>query len=44
MIWMAISELIPESLEELPSSSVGTIITVAITSMLIFQYLITLIV
>ncbi len=44
MIWMALSELIPESLEELSGSSVGSIITLAITAMLIFQYIITLII
>ncbi len=37
MIWLAMAELIPESVELLPSSQVGGIVTAAVAGMLLFQ-------
>lgn len=40
MIWMAISELLPDALDDVPKETVATIITIAITVMIVFQSLI----
>jgi len=37
MIWMAISEILPEALEDAPSSHVATAFTLAVAAMTIFQ-------
>ena len=37
MIWMAFSELLPESLENAPGNQVGIVVTVAVAAMTVFQ-------
>jgi len=40
MIWMVFSELIPDAMEEISGSAVGTSLTLAFTAMLAFQLLV----
>lgn len=40
MIWMALSELLPDALNDIPKETVATIATIAITAMVLFQALV----
>jgi len=39
MIWLAIAEILPEALEDAPASSVATALTLSVTAMVAFQFL-----
>lgn len=39
MLWMALSELLPEAIEDTPRELLATIITVSIALMILIQYL-----
>jgi len=40
MIWTVFSELVPDALEETKSNIVAVVVTLAVTSMVAFQFLV----